>query len=145
MTDQPNCLYTDDSDIEQRYLAGKLSETDAEEFERHYFECDACWNRVQRGAEIKAALHASERPVQTSEPVRPIEREPLKLPPRRRSLGSWAAYLATAAVVVIGVGLWRRSDHATETNTVPIAPAVEPTRGAGASLIVSSHATSDGL
>ena len=44
MTDQPNCLYTDDSDIEQRYLAGKLSETDAEEFERHYFECDACWS-----------------------------------------------------------------------------------------------------
>jgi hypothetical protein len=141
MTDQPNCAYTDDADIEQRYLAGKLSEADAEEFERHYFDCDACWNRVQRGAEIRAALQPA------AESAQPVKRETLRQPPvRRRSFGSWVTPLAAAAVVLVGVGLWRnRSNGPTESQSAPNAPTVEPTRGASTSLLVSSHATSDGL
>ncbi len=141
MTDQPICLYADDADIEQRYLAGKLSENDAEEFERHYFECDTCWNRVQRGAEIKAALQPA------TESAQPVKRETLQpLPRRRRSFASWATPLAAAAVLVVGIGLWRnRSDRPSENQPAPVAPSIEPTRGASTSLVVSSHATSDGL
>lgn len=49
------CPYGE-TDADERYLAGKLPPSEAEAFERHYFECDACWARVQRGSEIKASL-----------------------------------------------------------------------------------------
>ncbi|MFW6202615.1 MAG: zf-HC2 domain-containing protein, partial [Gemmatimonadota bacterium] len=47
-------------DVVEDYVAGRLSEAEAEAFEAHYFECDACWGRVRGALELYAAF--SERP-----------------------------------------------------------------------------------
>lgn len=38
-----------------QYLAGRLAGVERETFEEHYFGCDACFEEVTRGAEIRAA------------------------------------------------------------------------------------------
>lgn len=48
-----------DTDTDVRYLAGSLTDAEAEAFEEHYFGCDTCWKAVQRGAEIRSALSQS--------------------------------------------------------------------------------------
>ena len=51
-----DCPGTGERDVAVLYLAGKLPEDEAEAFEAHYFECERCWEEVQRGSELRAAL-----------------------------------------------------------------------------------------
>jgi Putative zinc-finger len=51
-----DCTYADEHDLAARYLAGQLSEADAEAFESHYFGCERCWGEVHQGGEIRFAL-----------------------------------------------------------------------------------------
>lgn len=83
----------------ERYLLGELSASEAEDFERHYFECAACADDVESaGAFIagsREVLSTTPRPV--PQPVPPQKQKP------RRFLGLAARpafSLATAAALV---------------------------------------------
>lgn len=99
----------DDSDTDVRYLAGQLSAPDAEAFEEHYFDCDICWNAVQRGTEIRSAL------------AHPVSRGS-----QRRQ--NWWPLLAAAAVLVVVAGIWQVQRPVGEAS-LSADPHVEPMRG----------------
>ncbi len=54
--DQIECRYSEDDDVLRQYVAGKLSEAAAEEFEEHMFECDRCAEEVERAMELRAVM-----------------------------------------------------------------------------------------
>ena len=56
VTKDLDCQYVEENDLVSSYLGGRLSEEEAEAFERHYFGCERCWAEVKAGQEIRAAL-----------------------------------------------------------------------------------------
>jgi CHAT domain-containing protein/tetratricopeptide (TPR) repeat protein len=50
------CQYVEEHDLVSAYLGERLSEQEAEAFERHFFGCERCWGEVKAGEEIRAAL-----------------------------------------------------------------------------------------
>lgn len=123
-----------DTDTDVRYLAGSLSEAEAEAFEEHYFGCDACWKAVQRGAEIRSALSQSPAVAEKTTPT--VSRQSIK----RRT---WWPALAAAAVILVAVGLWKFPPV-----TQPITEAgrtAEPTRGTAVTPAISATASDQTL
>jgi hypothetical protein len=81
------CPHEDRAALAADYLAGRLPEGRAEEFEAHYFACDACFEQV----ELAASLHAA------------FQRRPRAA--ARRATRTWA--LAAAAMLAVAVaGVW---------------------------------------
>lgn len=92
-------------DLVPLYLAGKLTEEDAEAFEAHYFGCPTCREDVRAGAALrelygKPAVAASERPA----------------PPGR----SWLPLAAAAAIAFVGLGVWQLSRRTSEEPGRPV-------------------------
>jgi hypothetical protein len=54
--DQIECRYSDDDDVLRQYVAGRLSQAEAEEFEQHMFECEQCAEEVERAMELRAVM-----------------------------------------------------------------------------------------
>src|SRR2546430_7058791 len=82
---QTECPSSADDDLARLYVADRLSEEAAEQFEQHLFECDACAAEVERAMEIRAALKT-----------------------RRAAGGGWRVGLAIAATVAaVALGLWQ--------------------------------------
>lgn len=137
---ETNCPYGAESDIEVRYLAGKLSAEESEAFEEHYFACDRCFAAVQRGAEIHAAMRSpATSPSAESEPgVIPITRA-------RRRFSTWQPALAAAAVVIVALGI--RQMTASRRVTVIQTPtsSTDAARGIAPTFTLTSHATSEVL
>lgn len=121
---EPVCFIAD-SDTDIRYLAGQLSASDAEAFEEHYFDCDICWNAVQRGTEIRSAL------------AHPVSRSA-----RRRQ--KWWPLLAAAAVLIVVAGLWRMQRPISEAS-LNANLHIEPIRGNATSSAISATATDKAL
>ena len=94
------CAQVDAQDLDARYLAGTLSDPEAEAFEAHYFGCDRCWELVHGGAEVRGALTgpgARRRPARGG------------LTPRiRSSTARWMGLAAALAGVTVGLSLWRQ-------------------------------------
>jgi hypothetical protein len=79
-------------DMIDGYLLGRLSEEDAERFERHYFECPDCFRETaQRAALIEAVKAAGPNPAAAKRPARAAG--------FRRFPFAWAA--AGAAVLLL--------------------------------------------
>ena len=118
---QITCTRVDEEDLDARYLAGTLSEEEAEAFEEHYFACDRCWSTVQLGLDVRAASGADVEGSATA-PTLTVARgsrdrhEPLA---RRR----WWPLAIAASVAVIAFGVWRGTDRA------PAGPAGDGLRG----------------
>ena len=145
---QLTCVEVDRDDLEERYLAGRLSEPDAEAFEAHYFACERCWSTVSRGLEVRAAggagaaaagwpLHPSSDATAPSRPRGAASAATTRPPgaPSRTPV-RWGA-LAAAASLLVAVALWRAStgpDAATTT-----------VRGSTDSLHVVAHLGRDSL
>ena len=138
---EPTCPIAD-ADTDVRYLAGQLSDADAEAFEEHYFGCDICRSAVQRGAEIRSAL-ASE-PAAAPQRETPVLSPASRLPKRERApkqspvRRAWLPLFAAAAVIVVVAGLWRAQRPVSETT--PNINDVEPTRGSSTSPAISATA-----
>jgi anti-sigma factor RsiW len=84
------CLYADDDDLLRKYVAGKVTESEAETFEGHLFECDRCRTELEQTLAIRAAMQK----------------------PSQASLLQWRfpsviSVAAAAAVIVLVVGLWQ--------------------------------------
>lgn len=67
-------LHAEESHAVERYLLKELSPGEAEDFERHYFECDQCASAVESGDEFIANARA----VLTESPERRNSVAPLK-------------------------------------------------------------------
>ena len=83
-----DCKRTDEIDLAALYLAGRLSEGEAEAFEAHYLTCERCAAGLRQAGEIRAAMG---RPVLVPAPGQ-----------AERSGGSWrevGTLLAAAATV----------------------------------------------
>ncbi len=90
------CAEIEARDLMSGYLAGRLSEEDAEAFEKHYFGCEKCWAELKAGTEIRAALAGQSGADATK---------------RRRVWTDWRLLAAAAAVVLaIGGGLLLRRE-----------------------------------
>jgi hypothetical protein len=83
-----NCPHGDESFIVADYLAGRLSGAEASAFEEHTFNCDRCFEELQRASDVRAA--------DTGDPAaaRPHPGTTMWLP------------LGLAATVLLAAGLW---------------------------------------
>ncbi len=108
-------------DLDTRYLAGTLSEEEADAFEEHYFSCDKCWSAVRLGLGVRAA-EAPETADTRRAPLK-VQRAgagPSTVAPRRRQ---WMPVALAAAVAMMAFGLWRWNDNR------PLRPADDALRG----------------
>ena len=104
MTDvdaRKNCPYENESEVRSLYLAGRLSEAEAQAFERHYFYCPACTEAIEVGTRLRAGF--GKRPVAAARVAPP------------RPLSTWVALAAAAAVALLAVGLWQAAHLARPT------------------------------
>lgn len=76
----------------ERYLTGHLSEAERDAYERHYFNCDRCFQELTTVGALRSELNAPA--------LRALD---ASRPPRRNQ---WPAWLGAAAAIVLGVGLW---------------------------------------
>jgi hypothetical protein len=107
---QITCTRVEEDDLDARYLAGTLSEEEAEAFEEHYFGCERCWSSVQRGLDVRAANAPVGREAPARAPVLIVEQGAAERPalaPRRR----WWPIAIAASLVIVAVGLWSRDDQ----------------------------------
>jgi len=83
----------------ERYLLRELTETEADSFEDHFFECRACGEEVREGTRMLEALREVVREDRKTAPPVVVSFEP------RPPLRTWLP-AAVAAVLVVGFGLW---------------------------------------
>lgn len=95
------CAQVDEHDMDVRYLAERLTEAEAEAFERHYFGCERCWALVHAALEVRAAGPLPEDSTPVAPPLRPGARA------RARPVRAWWPLAAAAGVAVLGVALAR--------------------------------------
>ena len=88
-----NCPEVEERDIPELYLLDRLTESERDEFEKHYFECESCFSQLQTGFMIQAELQ--------------------RQPSRRTKTGgallrrAWAWTPAFVTVVLLlAVGIW---------------------------------------
>jgi len=115
-----NCEAIAERNVVELYAEGKLDGAEAEAFEQHFFECEACYQALQDDAAIRAAL-ASIAPDETRRPA-----------PSNAAWNPW--WLLAAAMLVLGLGLvlwlapWAGtpSDHVLVAASEVEAPPYEP-------------------
>jgi TolA-binding protein len=99
-----NCREAEERDIPERYLLDQLTELERDEFEKHYFECESCFSRIQTGLTVQEELRRQQL-VRTHAGAVHMRR-------------AWAWIPAFAAfALLVAVGIWRYS--ARERQSVP--------------------------
>lgn len=84
-------------EITEKYLLGRLSETEQESFEEHFFECSRCFAEVETYRALQAELKQAAPAIRAEPAIRP------------HSFWRWAwAPAAALALLVVGVGWWLR-------------------------------------
>lgn len=101
----------------ERYLNNQLSESERDEFEKHYFDCDACFQELEAARVAQAVLREQQPPSAAS--VRPVIMKKRREP--------WVFIFASAAVVLIVAAvafIWliRQSGDATGSRVVAGVP-----------------------
>ena len=51
-----DCKDVEERDILEQYLLDRLTDSERDEFEKHYFECASCFSRIQTGLAVQAGL-----------------------------------------------------------------------------------------
>ena len=88
-----NCAHVQAEEVIERYVLDQLSEDDRDAFEKHYFDCEECFDRVRTISDLQAELRRS---------ASTIRREPA----RSRSAVPWVLAAAAGILLAAGVGLW---------------------------------------
>ncbi len=89
------------SNAAERYLLGELTETEAESFEDHFFECRICGEEIREGTRVFEALGEVVREVRPAAGVIAPFPAPAPVPPPSRR---WLQ-LAVAAILTIGISV----------------------------------------
>lgn len=106
-----DCTLVEKQEFAERYALGKLTPEQCELYERHYFECEHCFNELQQLLAIRRELE--------SQPLNPPAPEQGR---GWRSTWWWPALAAAAAVVVVVLlGPW----YQTEAPTPPAGHAAD--------------------
>ena len=92
----------------ERYVSGEMPEAEREAFEAHFFACDRCFRAVQQLQDAAAVLAAE--PARTSGSVAAAQGVRRPLP---------TAWMALAAMLIIGVVLWRLPQGEPEVDNRP--------------------------
>jgi tetratricopeptide (TPR) repeat protein len=106
-----NCGEVEERDILERYLLDRLSESEREEFEQHYFECASCFSYLQAGLTVQAELR--------HQPLMPT---PVGSSPLRR-VWAWTPAFATLALLLV-LGIWWYSERKHPPSQQASAPAL---------------------
>lgn len=106
---QVTCSRVEQEDLDARYLAGTLSEEEAEAFEQHYFACDRCWSAVQVGLDVRAANDTASREGQPRAPALTVEHSAPDQGMRTTRRRWWPLAIA-ASIAILAVGVWRGGD-----------------------------------
>jgi CHAT domain-containing protein len=111
-----DCRRVEEEDLVSLYVREALPEEKAEQFEKHYFECDACWDLVQTATELKA-LGAQDR---ASAFLRSAARAGSVQPIRRPFVVSPALKIAAAVLVALGAGavFWWQSHRSPDARAL---------------------------
>ena len=137
-----NCPYGDESDIDARYLAGTLSPAESAVFEEHYFSCDRCFAKVQRGNEISAALGPTSDSLGANRSAAvPGANAPIPLHGGRSRFAAWRPYLAAAVFVIVALGIREVTRPGAPSRPANADSAAEASRGGTPSLSLSTRAT----
>jgi TolA-binding protein len=121
-----NCKEVEERDIPELYLLDRLTESERDEFEKHYFECEPCFAQLQTGLMLQSELR----------------REPFA---RSRAGGAlqrrmWVWSPAFVAVVLLlAVGIWWYSARREPSQRVS-APPIKANPEATAQSLPSSRA-----
>src|SRR5215467_3585771 len=54
-----NCREVEEQDILERYVLDRLTDSERDAFEQHYFECDSCFSQLQTGLALQEELRQS--------------------------------------------------------------------------------------
>jgi hypothetical protein len=130
-----NCPYGDESDIDARYLAGTLSPAESAVFEEHYFSCDRCFAKVQRGNEISAALGSTSASASSSRGA------PIPLARARNRFVTWRPALAAAALVIVAFGIRQVARQHPSGRPASADSAAEASRGGAPVLSLTTRGT----
>jgi len=88
-----NCKDIEQHNIVEEYLRDRLTESERDEFEKHYFECESCFSQLQTGLTIEEEL----------------SREAL---PQRTQRGAFLHHVwnwtpaVVAVILLFGAGIW---------------------------------------
>jgi hypothetical protein len=95
VTGRLTCADVRDRELIERYAAGTLGGEDAEALEAHAFECEACWQQINRAVEIRASMLADGAAQGTV------------VPAPRPGAAKWRPFvpMALAATALLGIGL----------------------------------------
>lgn len=56
-----NCREVEEQDVPERYALGRLTDSERDEFEQHYFECDSCFSQLQTALALQEELRHQPR------------------------------------------------------------------------------------
>ena len=109
-----NCQEVEAREIAELYLLDRLTEPERDEFEKHYFECSACFSQIQTGLMVQAELRR--QPLARSQAGGAL----------LRRMGGWTPAFVTA-VLLLAVGMWwysaqRRPVRQTQSLPTPASP-----------------------
>jgi hypothetical protein len=106
-----SCDHIAAQEFAERYLLSQLSELERDAYERHFFDCEGCFHELTTVRALQAGLDARAVPSSGPSPD-----------PQRRW---WPVWLAAAAVIVTGIGLWTMRS-AREVEPASVTSAIEP-------------------
>jgi tetratricopeptide (TPR) repeat protein len=105
-----DCKDVEERDILEQYLLDRLTDSERDEFEKHYFECASCFSRIQTGLAVQTGL----------------ERQP-ELPAKTRAVfwgqpWSWTpAFVSVALLFALGIW-WYAARNSQSSQQVSPAP-----------------------
>lgn len=93
-----NCREVEEQGILECYLLGQLTDSERDEFERHYFECDSCSSQLQ--IELTVQEHLKLQP-------------PIRHPAKRASIRKMWYWMPAFAVLtlLLATGIWWRAQQ----------------------------------
>jgi tetratricopeptide (TPR) repeat protein len=107
-----NCRDVEENDILESYVLDRLTDSEREAFEQHYFECDSCFAQLETGLAVREELR----------------RLPVTQKPKRavffRRIEIWVPVFA-ALVLMFGIGLkWQTGRKQQQSKLAALPPIV---------------------
>jgi TolA-binding protein len=104
-----NCQEVEAREIPELYLLDRLTESERDEFEKHYFECESCLSQIQTGLMVQAELRRQS--LARSQAGGALQRR----------MWVWTPAFVTA-VLLLAVGIWWYSARKQSSGQISSSP-----------------------